>query len=110
MPVSPSRNVIALVVSPVLTKPSSSVLIPVWDRSLAMSIARSPSVPTIMGRSQRLPLNSSDALPSAFVPGHGEVAGDAAGDEDGRAVAVMWWVSSGSKKAVTGGRRPAAEV
>jgi hypothetical protein len=42
-----------------------------------------------MGSSQRLPLNSSEAVPSALVPGHGEVAGDAAGDEDGRAVAVI---------------------
>ena len=63
-----------------------------------MSIARSPSVPTITGSSQRPPGNSTVAVPSAFVPGQGGAAGEAAGVEEVRAVAVIRKVSGASRK------------
>src|SRR3954465_1828147 len=51
MPASPSRNVMALVVEPVLMKASSQVMYPVFARNLEISIACSFSVPTITGNS-----------------------------------------------------------
>jgi len=69
----------ALVVEPVLTKPSSSVMAPDWARSFEMSSPRSPSDPTTIGRSMVLPPISSFATPSARVPGQGVAAGLEAG-------------------------------
>src|SRR5215212_6844190 len=60
MPASPSMKVIADSHDAVFTKPLSSVTAPVLARSLETSIPRSPSVPTIMGRSvSSLPMRST---------------------------------------------------